>query len=201
MIAVIGLSIAGVVGSFVWGDKLLKSKAQSISDLLADRDVEQDKKIALEKANKSATDKEALQNLITKLLPEKKEQDKLVVDIIYTATSEAGIKASQISSFSFSGGSEPDDLSGTEKNEDVAGVLSYPFVLQLQDIQYATLLTFLSEIETNDRIVQVSDIQINPNKSETGQLTSVSLSMKAFLKQWKIAWLNLRHLWAKNLNY
>jgi Tfp pilus assembly protein PilO len=182
MIGFILLSVVGLGGSFVWGDKLLKTKAISISDLLADKDVQQDKKIALEKAKNSAGDQEKIKELLSTLVPEKKEQESLIVDIIYTATDKAGILPSQINNFAFSGGAQPDDLSGTEKSKDISGVYTYPFTLQLQDVGYTTLLTFLSLIETNDRIVQVSDIQITPNKTSAGSLSSVSLSMKAYIK-------------------
>lgn len=182
MIGFIVLSLVGLGGAFVWGDKQLKTKALEMSDLLADKDIEQDKKVALEKSKNSVEDKAELENLISTLLPAKKDQEKLIVDVIYTATSEAGIRASQITSFSFSGSSQPDDLSGTEKSKDIPGINVYPFNMQLQNIPYATLLTFLKQTETNERIVQVSNVQITPDKASAGSLSAVSLSMKAYIK-------------------
>lgn len=182
MIAFIVLSLGGIGGAFVWGSKQLKAKYEHIGNLMSDRDLEQDKQLALKKVSEGVKDKDLIDALLKTLLPETKDQESLIVDVIYTATRVAGIRASNIKNFAFSGGSEPDVLSGTEKLKDINGVYAYPFTMQISDVGYNTLLNFLEEIENNDRIVQVSDIQITPNKSVAGELSSVSLSMKAFIK-------------------
>ncbi len=173
---------AGAVGAaFVTGQNQLKAKSEVVSNLLAERDVSREKILLLQKAQVDAENIESVQILLDRLLPAKKEQEKLIADVIYTATGEAGIPFSQVSSFSFTGGNEPSDLSGTKPSIGNAGVFEYPFSLQINSISYATLLKLLSEIETNGRIVQVENIQISP-ESENPDNVSVNLSTKAFLK-------------------
>ena len=181
MITALVLSVLGIVGAYYWGDKQLQQKASDISNLLADRDVSQEKIIELKNAKQDANDIVEVNNLIDVLLPAKKEQEKLIADIIYTATAEAGIPFTKVISFSFSGGNEPNDLSGTVASKDNPGVYEYPFLLQIKDISYATLLKLLVEIENNGRIVQVDNIQIAPDATDPDSL-EVSLNTKAYLK-------------------
>ena len=181
MIAFIALSLAAVAGSFVWGKNLLATKAAAVSDLEADRDIAQEKILRLQKAQNDSKNLEKVSKLLDRLLPRTKEQDKLVADIIYTSTSEAGIPFSKVKSFSFSGGTDPDSLSGSVISKENPGVYEYPFSLQIDDISYETLLQLLTEIETNGRIVQVANIQIAPGADDPNILI-VSLSMKAYLQ-------------------
>jgi Tfp pilus assembly protein PilO len=175
------MSIGSIIGAYYWGNNQLKAKASSISDLIADRDITQEKIINLQKAQKSSEDLDSVTQLLDNLLPKTKQQEELIADVIYTATAESGIPFSQVSSFSFSGSSEPDSLSGTVLSKEFPGVYEYPFTLQINSIPYATLLTLLREIETNGRIVQVENIQISPDSDNPNVLT-VSLSTKAYVK-------------------
>lgn len=181
MIGALVLSVAGIVAAYYWGDKQLQSKSAIISDLIADRDISQEKIIKLQKAKQDTTGIDEVNQLLDTLLPASKEQEKLIADVIYTATAEAGIPFSQVSSFSFTGSNEPDSLSGTVVSKDNPGVYEYPFTLQINEVPYNTLLKLLQEIETNQRIVQVANIQISPDASNPSVL-SVSLSTKAYLK-------------------
>ena len=176
------LSISAIAGAFVWGKGQLKTNSENVSKLIAERDAQRDNIITLQQADQQIEELEEVNILLDRLLPREKNQETLILDIIYTATSEAGIPFSNIGSFSFSGSGDPGALSGTEPVQGVASVYAYPFNLQITDIQYDTLLKLLREIETNGRIIQVSTIQITPSKEDAGLLTAVSLSMEAYLK-------------------
>jgi Tfp pilus assembly protein PilO len=182
LLGMLMLSVAGIVGSFIWGKNQLKSNAISVSEQLAERDAQRDNIILLQQAESQIKDIDEVNELLDRLLPTQKNQETLILDIIYTATAESGIALSNISTFSFGGSGDPDALSGTAPNKEVSGVLEYPFSLNLQNINYDVLLKFLKEIETNGRIIQVDNVQINPSKKDPGLLTSVSLSLKAYLK-------------------
>lgn len=182
LLGMLMLSVAGIVGSFIWGKNQLKSNAISVSEQLAERDAQRDNIILLQQAESQIKDIDEVNELLDRLLPTQKNQETLILDIIYTATAESGISLSNISTFSFGGSGDPDALSGTVPNKEVSGVLEYPFSLNLQNISYDVLLKFLKEIETNGRIIQVDNVQINPSKKDLGLLTSVSLSLKAYLK-------------------
>ncbi len=177
-------SILSIVFAYSWGNDRLQAKSSEISDLIAERDLGQEKIVKLQQAQKDSAELGSINALLDDLLPKEKNQEELIADIIFTATSEAGIPAAQVPSFSFSGSSEPDDLSGTTLSTEVTGVYEYPFTLQIDRITYNTLLDLLVEIENNGRIIQVDNITISPNEDEDTNTTllSVNLSMKAYLK-------------------
>jgi Tfp pilus assembly protein PilO len=182
MIVVMILSFGGIIAAFYTGNQMLKSKADVLSNLKTDHDVSATKITALKKAEESSQLIEDATKLLDTLLPRQKEQEKLLADIIYTASSEAGIPVEKLGAISFSGDGEPSDLSGTEESEDVAGVYTYPFNMSITDISYDTLLKLLQEIEKNGRLVQIDNLQISPDKESPGQLSTISLSLKAFLR-------------------
>ena len=182
MIAITILSFGGIVGAFYWGNKMLQDKAHTISELKTDNDIVQAKIVALNKSKRSAQLSDDASKLLDTLLPAKKQQEKLVADMLYTASAEAGIPVNQLGAITFTDTGEPSDLSGTEQSKDISGVYSYPFSMSVSNISYETLLKLLKEIETNGRLVQVENLQISPDKSVQGQISSVNLSLKAFLK-------------------
>jgi len=182
LLALLILSAGGIIGAFVWGKGQLKTNASNVSNLLAERDAQRDIVISLQQAEARADEVENINKILDRLLPKAKNQETLVLDIIYTATAQSGIPVSSISSFAFSGSGDPDALSGTEPLKDIPGVLEYPFNIEIKDISYTTLIKLLNEIETNGRIIQVDNLQISPNKTDPGLLTSVSLSLKAYVK-------------------
>ena len=182
MIATTILSFCGIIGAFYWGNQQLASKASTIADLQADVDVAQEKIIAIKNTKKSATSVEESEKLLDTLLPTKKEQERLIADVMFTASAEAGIPLKSIGALSFASNENPSDLSGTEQFKDVAGVYSYPFTLSVENISYETLLKLLTEIEENGRLVQIANLEISPDKEVPGQLASVNLTLNAFLK-------------------
>lgn len=176
------LSFAGIIGAFYWGKGQLEQNQSEISQLIGERDAQRDNIIILQQADQQYDEIESVNNLLDTLVPKEKNQETLILDIIYTATSEAGIPFDNITAFSFSGSGDPDELSGTEKLTDIQNVYAYPFNLQITEITYNTLIKLLQEIENNGRIVQVSSIQIAPDKDSPGVLSSISLSMEAYVK-------------------
>jgi Tfp pilus assembly protein PilO len=180
LIGLIALSFIAVAGSYSWGSGQLESEALAVSDLKADYDVTQEAILKLQKAQTDTEEVDSVVEILDRLLPEQKEQDKLIADIIYTATAEAGIPFSKVDTFSFQGGTEPNSLSGTTPSKEGAGVYEYPFSISISSISYDTLLKLLQEIETNGRIIQVSTVSISPETENSD--VSVNLTMKAYLK-------------------
>ncbi len=174
MCATIGLVL-------VKGSEQLKKMADETSGLLAERDISTEKIRLLQNAKNDTDQLEEITQLLDRLLPATKDQEKLIADVIYTATSQAGIPQSSISNFTFSGNGLPDALSGTEKSTIASDIYEYPFSLQLSKLSYATLIQLLAEIESNGRLVQVDNVQITPDETNSA-LLSVNLSMKAYVK-------------------
>ena len=104
MVAATILSFGGIIGAFYWGNQQLESKADIIANLQTDYDVSEAKITALKSAQKSSDLTESATKLLDVLLPRQKEQEKLLADIIYTASSEAGIPFTKLGTISFSGG-------------------------------------------------------------------------------------------------
>jgi Tfp pilus assembly protein PilO len=182
LLALLILSAGGIIGAFVWGKGQLKTDAFSVSNLLAERDAQRDIIISLQQAEARTDEVGNINKILDRMLPKQKNQETLVLDIIYTATAQSGIPVSNISSFAFSGSGDPDALSGTEPLKEIPGVLAYPFNVEVKNISYDTLIKLLNEIEANGRIIQVDNLQISPNKTDPGLLTSVGLSLKAYVK-------------------
>ena len=170
------------VGGFLWADKQLRSKSLNVSKLMAERDAQIDKIEMLNKSKSNPQDIAKLNDIINALLPKQKKQENLIADIIYTATNQAGIPNSKITTITFNGTGSPDSLSGTTASKDVQGVFVYPFSIQIRDISYDTMLQLFSEIEKNKRIIQADQVQISPDKSKPGYLSSLSLSLKTFVQ-------------------
>lgn len=182
MLAVLGISVAASVAGFVWADGQLQKKSNSVAQLLAERDAQSDKIDKLKTAKNSIQDSEKLNNLINSLLPKQKQQENLIVDIVYTATKQAGIAPAQITNISFSNTGQPDSLSGTSVSKEIQGVYVYPFSLQIKDISFETLIKLFTELEKNKRIIQADQVNISPDKSRPGFLGNVSLSLKTFVQ-------------------
>lgn len=181
-IAITILSFASIIGAFYWGSSRLSANSNAIAALIAERDVSQEKISKLSESKLSEEELTEVTQSLNRLLPRQKEQDRLIADIIYTATAEAGIPFSKVTSFSFKGNAtDPNELSGTEKSKDIPSINEYPFDLQIEDISYETLLNLLVKIENNGRIVQVSNIQITPNPENPTSLSTV-IAMKAYLQ-------------------
>ncbi len=182
MLVAVALGLGGIFAAFYWGEAQLENKATVISDLQTDRDIAQEKITALQKAKNSTSKQDEATRILATLLPTTKSQETLIADILYTATLESGIPGDNISALSFASSSDPSETSGTEVFKDVTGVFSYPFTMTLQDLDFTTLLKLLGEIETNGRLVQIDNLQISPDKNLPGNISSVTLTMKAFLK-------------------
>jgi Tfp pilus assembly protein PilO len=182
LIVLILLSTGAIFGAFYWGKGQLEQNATTVSDLIAEKDAQNENIIILQQAESRSEQVDEVNTLLDRLLPPTKDQETLVLDIIYTATAESGIPLESITAFSFSGSGDPDALSGTAPYKEIAGVLEYPFRVDLKDISYDAFLKLLEEIESNGRIIQVATVQITPDKEAAGKLSSVSLSMKAYVK-------------------
>ncbi len=175
-----GLSIILVL--YLGNNRLRHSNAE-ISTLLSDRDITRQKLDKLTALADQGKKSEQIEKTVTAIIPRQKKQQTLIAEIIYKATSEANIKASQIVSFNFSGNEKDTlgDLSGTVPLKTVAGVYEYPFSMNLQNVSYSKLLKLLSEIESNQRLIQVSNVNISPS-GEQSDVYSVNLVMKAYVQ-------------------
>lgn len=182
----IATSIIGalsIVAALYLGNSRLASVNKQTSILLAERDVARDKLSKLTTISAQAKEAEDFEKTVTAIIPKTKDQQNLIAEIIYKATSEAEIAGSQIASFNFSGSDNDslNDLSGTTPLESTPGVFEYPFSMAVNTISYSQLLKLLSEIESNQRLIQVSTVNITPSSVSPNSL-DVTLIMKAYVQ-------------------
>ena len=182
MIALLTLSVAAAVGAIYNGTKFLSKKSLELSEKMAEKDAQVDVIQRIKSSSSNTKDLEQLKVLVNEVLPIDKRQGELVADFLYTATSEAGLPVSSISTISFSGNAKPDALSGAIKSKSVPEVYDYPFTIQLKSIPYTKLLDFLGQIEKNKRIITVDNIQLTPSATNPSDIESISLSLKTYLK-------------------
>jgi hypothetical protein len=182
MIGVLFLAAGISAAGFWWADKQLKAQSLQTSTLLAERDALNKKVDDLNQVKSSTLNLDEVSLLIEEVLPSEKQQDNLIASIINTATREAGIAPTNIVSISFSTSGQPNNLSGATQSKEVPGVYYYPFTLSLRNISYGTLLNLLGEFEKNKRIIQTDQVQISPNKAIAGQLSSVTLTLRTYIK-------------------
>ena len=182
MLCILVVTTGGGGAAIYWADSVLKAKAHTVSELLADRDIQTDKIDKLRNSKKSVQNAKSASDLINRLLPNAKKQDNLVANIIYTATSQAGVPADQISSISFNSTGTPTTLSGTTVSKDIKGIYVYPFTLQLKDIPYTTMIKLFAAFESNQRIIQADQVTLNPDPAHPGMLASATLSLKTFVQ-------------------
>jgi len=174
--------VAGMLFGYSYGINIIDEHATNVSKAQAEYNAQQEiiRSISSNEIKQEQIDE--IQSLLDNLLPRQKNQQTLVADIIYTATAEASIPTSNITSFAFSGSNQPDEFSGTSRIQDINGAYEYPFTLNLQEISYNALLQLLREVESNGRIIQVANVSISPDGENPNQLSAVTLSMKAFLQ-------------------
>lgn len=182
-VAISILGVLSIVAALYFGNARLSEANKSTSVLLAERDVAREKLSRLTTVSSQANEAEAFEKTVTAIIPKSKEQQSLVAEIIYKATSEADIRTNQITSFSFSGDNTDTlgDLSGTTQLTSPSGVYEYPFSVSISEISYAQLLKLFTEIESNQRLIQVSNADITPNGATAGSL-DVNLVMKAYVQ-------------------
>jgi Tfp pilus assembly protein PilO len=182
LLAGILLVIALGVAAFLYTDKMLASRSDEQAKLLAQQDAHQHKLDKLQTATNGNYELGEIEQLVDKILPSEKRQEDLIANIVYTATSKTGIPDSSITSISFSGDGNPGALSGATVSKEIPNIYFYPFTVTITELNYSTLLALFTELENNQRIIQVDQVQITPSKVDATILTSVTLSMKTFVK-------------------
>lgn len=182
-IALATLGFLSIIAALYLGNATLADANNKTSVMLAERDVARDKLSRLTTVAAQVKESEEVEETVTSIIPKSKEQQTLVAEIIYKATSEAQINSSQISSFNFSGSDSDSlsDLSGTTPLTSPAGVYEYPFSVAVADISYSQLLKLFNEIESNQRLIQISTVNITPSAANPGSL-DINLVMKAYVQ-------------------
>lgn len=117
-------------------------------------------------------------DLANKVLPESQEQSVVVAEISQFAQRSrltlAGIEFVE----------KPSSRSSKSKKSTVPkGVVVTPIIVKFSGVKYEQLLEFLRTIESNQRKMQVTSINLEPNEEDRSILTEVSVAINLYVKK------------------
>lgn len=175
LLIILGLILLLGASGFVWGNKQINNKLKAYRIELAKVYTADETLDNLAKLNSQY---EKISPLVTKLyavLPNKKQQSEILVQLQQIAQS-SGLILSNINFLSSSAG--PSDTSQTVKNN---GFLAMPVNLKVSG-SYGQLQNFLQQTENLNRYNSISTMLIVRNEDRFSTLT-VNMTINAFLKQ------------------
>lgn len=174
------------------GRKLIIDEGQKLTTLKLDKEVLKRRTTALEQANKYITSYEGLEQIARSVVPQDKDQARIVVELDNMAR-ESGISITNISfpssllGQSGSGKKKVNiDPNLTQLTElpNLKGVYSMEIRLDTdedQPVAYSRLINFLSKLENNRRTAQVTRIDITPDKDNRSLIT-FELTLTTYIK-------------------
>lgn len=176
----LGLSVVVILYGIYWANGQLGSRSETLTQMsseLADLDERIQNAKQLESELEDLTE---TSQLVLEVLPDSKSQENIVGELISIASGR-GIELENIT-FGGNAGSTTPETSQTERVEGLAGVYSIE-VKSSFTTTYENLLTFLEDLETNKRRLEVIEIGISPKDTPSGPaLFSASLTILTYLK-------------------
>ena len=183
MLAVLGITIAAGIASFVFIDSTLSQRASLIQDLAADSEILDAKIMAAREAEQNIAENRDVATIIDKVLPPQKIQSNIVGELLKIASNN-GINLNNIGFPSSDPTAADFNITQTTPLEGIAGVR---FIQA--DIDYIgsfdDTLNLLVDMSENRRKMQVSSISLIPQIEENGRATglfSVSFTVEIFVR-------------------
>ncbi|MCA9330472.1 hypothetical protein KC957_00335 [Candidatus Saccharibacteria bacterium] len=197
------LSVGALGASVFFGNNLLQSHSQKLTDLKVEAAVVDAQQVALTKAKKDIETYTTLNDIAKQVVPQDKDQAKAVREIVAIA-GQAGIPITGVTFPASNLGQTPaktttdgSDSSGTSATTPAAPPLSqvkpvdgingvYQLELNVttdakQPITYAQLIDFLQRLEQNRRTAQITNLSIQPSVADRNQLT-LTLQLTIYIK-------------------
>lgn len=206
MIALCCLSVGALGASVFFGNQLLQSHSQKLTDLKVETAVVDAQQTALTKAKKDIETYTTLNDIAKQIVPQDKDQARAVREIIALAT-QSGVPITGITFPASNLGQTPakttptegdgSSSSGTDATTPAAPPVSqvkpvdgitgvYQLELNVstdtkQPITYAQLIDFLQRLEHNRRTAQITNLSIQPSATNRNLLT-VTLQLTIYIK-------------------
>ncbi len=200
MVGGIIIFIGLVISSVIFGDLYLQKQTAHLVDLKRDYKVLDEQQLALIQANKDIVKYTDLENIAKSIVPQDKDQAKVVREIINIAAN-SGVPIQYISFPSSSLGQasakqtvvSPTDTttprivtppSQLKTVDGISGVYQMEITVQSatsNPINYQQLIDFLTKLENNRRTAQVSSISVIPD-TKNRKLVTFSLVVNVYIK-------------------
>ena len=205
MVALISLLLIGLVAGAYGASTVLTTKAVNLTQLKAKSKALSKEQQQLVRAKKQIADNAELNKIVSRVVPQDKDQAEAVREIVSIASNNKIVlgsitfPASSLGSsstgpasgaganakpFSSGAASKNSGLSQLQPVKNIPGVYDLQITVQgdpKTPVPYSQLLGFLSDLEHNRRTAQVSTITIVPDKDNT-KLITFSLTLDEYIK-------------------
>jgi Tfp pilus assembly protein PilO len=178
LIAVNILLVGATLGVFTQASSAAQKKSQKISQFKADGQVN-DQLLSYYKALQSTlSTNEDLEGVIQKILPADKDQSAALADLDKFSKSN-NVTIQQIN---FSPGINKGSGQTLTSPSGVKGVSVISASLSCINTPYESMLGFLKTLETTQRRMQVTSLNITPNSTNPGLLDRIDMTIDIYLK-------------------
>jgi Tfp pilus assembly protein PilO len=178
LIAVNILLIGATLGVFTQASSAAQKKSQKISQFKADGQAN-DQLLSYYKALQSTLSaNEDLESVIQKILPADKDQSAVLADLDKFSKSN-NVTIQQIN---FSPGINKGSGQTLTSPSGVKGVSVISASLSCINTPYESMLGFLKTVETTQRRMQVTSLNITPNSTNPGLLDRIDMTIDVYLK-------------------
>jgi Tfp pilus assembly protein PilO len=179
LIAVNILLVGATLVVFTQASSAGQKKSQKISQFKAD-DQANDQLISYYKALKSTLNSnEDLDSMIQKILPADKDQSAALADL----DKFSKINKVQIQQINFNPGTNKGSGKTLTSPSGIKGVSVISVAISCNATPYENLLNFLRTIETTQRRMQVTSLNITPNTTNPGVLDRIDMTVDIYLKE------------------
>lgn len=179
------LILAIIAGSlyFYWTTReRIASKHQEISLAIAERDILNEQIASIEATNAQLDNLEDIRVAMANILPQEKGQSDIVEQIIILASNN-GLTINDIA---FSAGGDTSGDFQTSQTEVLEGVPGVRFITMNFSIEatFETMLSFMEDIERNQRIMQLNGVNITEREDEetSSSLLDVVLEVQVYVR-------------------
>lgn len=190
MLGVVGLLGIGMVAAVYFGDHLLKQRTQKLVSLKLDSRVLDEQQTALVQANKDVAKYAELEKIAKTVVPQEKDQAKVVRQIISDAAA-SGVGIQNIT-FPSSTLGQTQNKTGTSKNsttqlktvDGIPGLYLLEITVQSDNtkpVSFQQLTDFLAKLEKNRRTSQVSSISVSPD-TKNRKLVTFTITVNVYVK-------------------
>jgi Tfp pilus assembly protein PilO len=178
LIAVNILLIGATLGVFTQASSAAQKKSQKISQFKADGQAN-DQLLSYYKALQSTLSaNEDLESVIQKILPADKDQSAVLADLDKFSKSN-NVTIQQIN---FSPGINKGSGQTLTSPSGVKGVSVISASLSCINTPYESMLGFLKTVDTTQRLMQVTSLNITPNSTNPGLLDRIDMTIDVYLK-------------------
>jgi Tfp pilus assembly protein PilO len=178
LLGVNALLVGATLLVFTLASSAAQQKSQKIAELAADKQSNEEVLNNYKVLQNTLNSNKDLEAVIQKVLPADKDQSKALADLDQFSRSN-GVPILQIT---FNPGTAKQPGQTLTSPSGIKGVSVISVTLQCQSARYQNFLNFLKALETTQRRMQVTSVNIAPNVTDPTLLDTISLTLDIYLK-------------------